>query len=249
MNYWLDLFTGTTWDEFRKAGARISGFRERRRQSARNIKPGDVFLCYLTGVMHWVGALEVAGATMDASPIWASDAFPARFAVKPLVMLDPEYGVPMERFEAQLDFYRGPQDRGGFKGFLRGSPNLFKREGDGSIIIEALRQAERNPIRTRIDPRKLARKPSYFKVEFRKGKVAVPTVVSVPEQDDDDTAAFESKEPNQTIPTEPSTRHTEVQYHLFETRCRTGIGCLGGSQRPQQEIQKRTAWRDDKHAR
>jgi hypothetical protein len=26
MNYWLDLFTGTTWQEFRKAGATISGF-------------------------------------------------------------------------------------------------------------------------------------------------------------------------------------------------------------------------------
>jgi hypothetical protein len=26
MNYWLDLFTGTTWDEFRHAGAKISGF-------------------------------------------------------------------------------------------------------------------------------------------------------------------------------------------------------------------------------
>jgi len=24
MTYWLDLFTSTTWDEFRKAGANIS---------------------------------------------------------------------------------------------------------------------------------------------------------------------------------------------------------------------------------
>ena len=34
MNYWLDLFTGTTWAEFRKAGANISGFRERMRSNA-----------------------------------------------------------------------------------------------------------------------------------------------------------------------------------------------------------------------
>lgn len=61
MNYWLDLFTGTTWQEFRKAGANISGFREGMRPNARRVKAGDVFLCYLTGVMRWVGALEVTG--------------------------------------------------------------------------------------------------------------------------------------------------------------------------------------------
>ena len=79
-------------------------------------KPGDVFLCYLTGVMHWVGALEVIGPATDTSPIWALDAFPVRFSVKPLVMLDAEYGVPMERFEGRLDFYGGIEQRGGFKG-------------------------------------------------------------------------------------------------------------------------------------
>ncbi len=25
--YWLDLFTGTTWEEFKKHGANVSGFR------------------------------------------------------------------------------------------------------------------------------------------------------------------------------------------------------------------------------
>ena len=61
MNYWIDLFTGTTWDEFRKAGAKVSGFRERTRASAARVKGGDIFLCYLTGVMRWVGALRVIG--------------------------------------------------------------------------------------------------------------------------------------------------------------------------------------------
>lgn len=218
MNYWLDLFTGTTWDEFRKAGANISGFRERMRPNARRVKPGDVFLCYLTGVMRWVGALEVVKPTTDTSPIWAFDAFPVRFAVKPLVMLDPEYGVPMERFEGKPDFYGGPEHRGGFKGFLRMSPNLFKREGDGTVILNGLREAERNPVATPIDARKLARKPRYFKVEFRKGKVAVPTVVSVPEQDDDEPAVAEPK------PTgEPTTRHTEIQYHLLKLGAELGL--------------------------
>ena len=218
MNYWLDLFTGTTWGEFRKAGANISGFNERMRKSAKRIKPGDVMLCYLTGVMRWVGALEVVGPTSDASPIWGSDAYPVRLAVKPVVMLDPEVGILMRQFEGRLDFYRGPEHRSGFRGFLRMSPNLFKRESHGTVILDALLEAERNPVATPVDPRKLARKPNYFKVEFRKGKVAVPTVVSVPEQDDDEPADTGSKPP-----LEPSTRHTEIQYHLLKLGAELGL--------------------------
>jgi hypothetical protein len=29
-SYWLDLFTGVTWNEFREAGGKVSGFRESR---------------------------------------------------------------------------------------------------------------------------------------------------------------------------------------------------------------------------
>jgi hypothetical protein len=46
MNYWLDLFTGTTWQEFQKAGARVSGFRTSMRGTLDKVKPGDIFLCY-----------------------------------------------------------------------------------------------------------------------------------------------------------------------------------------------------------
>ena len=138
--------------------------------------------------------------------------------MKPLVLLDPEYGVPMEQFEGKLDFYRGPQHRGGFKGFLRMSPNLFKREGDGGVVLKAVREAERNPVSKPIDLRKLARKPRYFKVEFRKGKVAVPTVVSVPEQDDDDPTVVEPK-----ASSEPPTRHSEIQYHLLKLGAELGL--------------------------
>jgi hypothetical protein len=41
MNYWLDLFTGTTWTEFQAAGSRISGFRQSMRGSLHRVKPGD----------------------------------------------------------------------------------------------------------------------------------------------------------------------------------------------------------------
>jgi hypothetical protein len=31
-------------------------------------------------------------------------------------MLDPECGIPMRQFEGKLDFYGGPEHRGGFQG-------------------------------------------------------------------------------------------------------------------------------------
>jgi len=46
MNYWLDLFTGTTWNEFQKSGASISGFSHRKRNIIQKIQPGDILLCY-----------------------------------------------------------------------------------------------------------------------------------------------------------------------------------------------------------
>jgi hypothetical protein len=137
--YWLDLFTGTTWKEFREAGAKISGFRERRRKTVNQIAPGDILLCYITGVMRWVGALEVIGPSDNQEKIWAGQTdndeleFPARLQVTPLIMLDPEYGVPMEELEGNVAFYKDASYRGGFKGFLRGSPTKFDDE-DGKFV-------------------------------------------------------------------------------------------------------------------
>jgi hypothetical protein len=41
MNFWLDLFTSTTWDEFKQGGARLSGFRASQKKMVQKIKPGD----------------------------------------------------------------------------------------------------------------------------------------------------------------------------------------------------------------
>ena len=57
--YWLDLFTGQTWEEFLTNGATVSGFRETREKMARKIKPGDFLLCYVTGISRFIGVLKV----------------------------------------------------------------------------------------------------------------------------------------------------------------------------------------------
>jgi hypothetical protein len=213
MNYWLDLFTGTTWQEFRVSGSGVSGFRQRMRNIARKVQPGDVFLCYLTGVMRWVGALEVVGSSDDHRKIWAHEDFPVRFAVKPLVQLNPEHGVPMAELEGKVDFYRGPKDRGKFKGFIRMSPNRFASTKDGELIMELLKDAQNVPVTRPVDPKKLARKPLYT-AEQRKGKATIATKVSVPEPDEPEERAAKTI-PSVEQDATATTRHTEIQYNLL----------------------------------
>jgi hypothetical protein len=211
MTYWLDLFTGQTWQEFRDYGSTVSGFRKRMRNAVNRIKPGDVLLCYLTGVMRWVGALEVQGRSHDKKTIWEFDEFPERLSVKPIVLLPPEQGLPMEQLEGKVDFYRSRADRPGFNGFLRMSPNRFKRPTDGELILNLLRAAEKQPVDRPVDPRKLARKP-FYKAESKRGKKTVTTVVSVPGAEESTRA--ETTEPRDKE-TAAATRHTEIQCALL----------------------------------
>jgi predicted RNA-binding protein len=89
MTYWLDLFTHETWQEFLAAGANVSGFRERQWRSAQKIKPGDILLCYLTGISRWIGLLEVIAAVYkDTAPIWSKNVFPVRVPVRLFSGLD-----------------------------------------------------------------------------------------------------------------------------------------------------------------
>lgn len=213
MEYWIDLFTGTTWEEFRQAGSSISGFRASQRKHARGIKAGHILLCYMTGVKRWVGALEVTGPSHDKKAIWKFDDFPVRFAVRPLILLTPETGVPMRELEGQVQFFQGPRDRGKFKGFVRSSPRRFRRREDGDLILDMLRAAEHSPVSRPVDPKKLSRKP-LFKADRKKGRALVPALVSVPEPEEA-TPVPPVSEATSADAQASTTRHTEVQYHLL----------------------------------
>ena len=94
--YWLDLFTGVTWDEFLAAGGEVSGFRDRRWKTVQQMKPRDYLLCYLTGISRWIGVLEVASEPFkDTTPIWKDDEFPCRVRVRSLATLTPETAGPV----------------------------------------------------------------------------------------------------------------------------------------------------------
>ncbi len=166
MNYWLDLFTGTTWQEFQKAGACVSGFRRHNRSRAMKIRSEDTFLCYLTGVKRWVGLLRVKSDMFeDETPIWGEEVFPIRFTVEPIVMLSPEHGVPMESLRGKLTFYEADTSPGAWSGLVRGSPTKYKTK-DGEVIQAAIKEAEANPVSRPVDARKLKRSSNLYKLKL-----------------------------------------------------------------------------------
>jgi len=215
MNYWLNLFTGTTWQEFQAAGANVTGFREHNWARARNIKPGDVFLCYLVGVKRWVGLLEVTGERhRDETPIWGEEIFPVRFPVKPLVTLRPEHGVPMDEFKGKLSFYEIGTPPGKWSGGVRSSPTKYANT-DGEVIAATIRQAETKPVSRPVDPKKLERRANLYKLKKKSGNDKTETIVTVPSGEDDgvstDLAAAETA------------THTEIQWRLLDLGSQMGL--------------------------
>jgi hypothetical protein len=220
MSYWIDLFTGTTWDEFRAAGGKVSGFRARMQATAKKVQPGDIFLCYLIGVMRWVGILKVLGKSHERTRIWQEDEFPVRFDVESLVLLDPERGLPMDQLEGQVGFFSEAKDRGKFKGVVRGGLRLLS-DKDGEVIFNLVNTAATHPVTRPVDPRKLARRALY-KAEQRRGKTTIPTVVSVPDSDEPQTSAREQESFSSDLSI-ATTWHTEIQYRLLNLGAEIGM--------------------------
>jgi hypothetical protein len=153
--------------------------------------------------MRWVGALEVVRPSDDQRRIWSDEAFPVRFEVRTVILLDPELGVQMSELEGKVDFYTGPKDRGKFRAFVRISPNRFSNVKDAKLILSLLKQAQATPVARPVDPKKLARKPLLYTAERCKGKTTVHTVVIYLHR-----ATPHPRLTCQAAPTRPSNRHT-----------------------------------------
>src|SRR6266852_4188415 len=105
ITYWSDVFTLQTWREAQAQGLTVSGFRARQISRAERLKQGDILICYLYGHSRFIGALEVQSEAYlaDQPRIWAVDPFPARVNVRPLVVLTPETGVPVQSVIDRLE--------------------------------------------------------------------------------------------------------------------------------------------------
>ncbi|MCX6376105.1 MAG: EVE domain-containing protein [Armatimonadetes bacterium] len=207
-NYWLDLFSGATWQEFLDAGSSVSGFRESRWAVMRGIKPGDYLLCYLTGVSRFVGVLEVTSAAFrDSAPIWKDEHFPCRLRVRVVAALTPETAVPVHDLSDRLSMFRNMKHPLAWTGRFRGSPAKWSIS-DGEAVVEAVVKAQRSPVARPVDPAKLGYRPKAIRTR-KLGPVTVP------DSESGIAKSEEAKEPR---------AHSEMQWLLLKLGSDMGLG-------------------------
>lgn len=167
--YWLDLFTGTTWEEFLAAGGEVSGHRATRWSIVQKMQPGDWLLCYVTGISRWIGILEVTGlAFKDSKPIWKGDAYPARVPVKVIEALKPEHAVPVTSLKDKLSYFDSPSPYGWVQHF-RASP-LLEQPENATAVVEAIQEAALHPVARSYSMAKWKRVPHILKAVHEGGE-------------------------------------------------------------------------------
>jgi len=212
--YWLDLFSGTTWKEFLEAGGTTSGFQEGRWATIRKMKPGDFLICYLTGVSRFIGILEVVSEPfLEKTHIWKDALFPARVHVKPVVILSPETAIPVQEFFDKLTFLKNLSGPHKWTGYFRGSPALWKRE-DGETILNALIATKEDPIFRQVDPKKLAKRPQRL-VSKNIGLVSIPEGDNEPNLQKELFSVNEKSAVNLELKPIENRKHTEIEYILL----------------------------------
>jgi hypothetical protein len=233
--YWIDLFTVKSWNEFLKAAETeaVTGFREGRWARVKKIQQGDYLLCYLTGVSRFIGVLEVTSDPyLSAKPrIWSDDPFPSRVKVNVIAKLTPETAVPIHDLLPDLSIFN-PAEPHKWSGRVRGSPERWKSE-DGEWVTMSVLDAVENPVDRPLDKSKLNRKARVAKT----AESEELGVVTIPEGDDLDEVAEPEHAAIQEIPTavyetsievaqtdtltaetsaKEATAHTEIQWRLLK---------------------------------
>lgn len=205
MNYWLDLFTWRTWNEFLDAGGTISGFKKSRWNTVRQIKPGDLLLCYMTGISRFFAILEVTGEPYldEETGIWEEDPFPARVPVEVILSLKPEHAVPVKELGAKLSYFQNMTTPHAWTAHFRTSPRQVKSE-DAQVIIAALEEAKGNPQHREFDPRKLDQSVRVY-------------------GDDEDVAVTIPDESEEIEEEFPAVTHEEIQWLLLDLGSQLGL--------------------------
>lgn len=150
MAYYIDLFSPETYFAYSASDRSVSGFRERHRSIAAQMKPGDKLICYMTKLSRWVGLLEVVEPYFtDASPIFIhpTDPFTIRFKVIPHVWLTPEQAIPIYQDICweHLSFTRQlPKKSQAWTGMVRGSLRRLEDE-DGQYLEACMFEQARTP--------------------------------------------------------------------------------------------------------
>ncbi|MFN8175534.1 MAG: EVE domain-containing protein [Solirubrobacteraceae bacterium] len=129
----------------RDHGYSVIGLKERNRNRALEIEPGDRIVLYVTREMAFAGSILVTGELFeDRERIWPgkpgkADAYPWRFPTEPEVVLDEDAHVPAEALARALEHVRKwPAEHWklAFQGQIR-----QVSKADAATLLDAMRAA------------------------------------------------------------------------------------------------------------
>jgi hypothetical protein len=126
--------------------------------------------------------------------------------VKTLVALTPETAIPVFELKDRISFFNDMKGPHSWTGHFRGSPAKWK-SADGEAVLNALLEAQKNPVVRPLDPAKLARRPPTLKTKG--GAVTVP-------ESDETTEAIEQT-------SRETTTHTQIQGMLLKLGSDIGL--------------------------
>jgi len=129
----------------REHGFSVIGLKERNRNRALEIEPGDRIVLYVTREMAFAGSIVVTGELFeDRERIWPgkpgkADPYPWRFPTEPEVVLDEDDRVPAEGLARQLEHVRKwPAEH--WKLAFQGQIRKVSR-ADAETLLDAMRAA------------------------------------------------------------------------------------------------------------
>jgi predicted RNA-binding protein len=112
MATWILTGSPENFEATRERGFRVIGMKERRRNFAEQMEPGDRIVFYLTRVKAFAAIVRITGEMYeDRSKIWPgkpgkADPYPWRFETEPELVLDEPDWVPAEELAGELEHVR-----------------------------------------------------------------------------------------------------------------------------------------------
>ena len=140
---WILTGSPENYEASRAHGFTVIGLKERNRNRALQIEPGDRIVFYLTRVAAFGGSIRIEGELYeDRTKIWPgkpgkADSYPWRFPASPEVVLDESEWIPAESLVDDLEHVRKwPREhwRLAFQGQIRAVS-----VGDAETLLERMR--------------------------------------------------------------------------------------------------------------
>jgi hypothetical protein len=140
---WILTGSPANYEATREHGFSVIGLKERRRNFATRIEPGDRMVLYLTGRMTFAASVRITGELFeDRTPIWPgkpgkADPYPWRFSTEPEIVLDEDAWLPAETLIDELEHVR-KWPRAHWKLAFQGQIRPVSAH-DGALLVERMR--------------------------------------------------------------------------------------------------------------